>query len=130
MTSSLDFNMARHGAMILLLGLLTGFFINSFTDRHLGNATHLTGLIGGYGLIALGAIWPKLTLSRRWSRIGTVSTIVGMYLNFFGLILRDRVPARPLFSGLVLALASLFCLISVVVALAGLKTSSKKDSHA
>jgi (hydroxyamino)benzene mutase len=68
MVPSLDLRLARHGAVVLLLGMLTGFVIGRFHNRNLGNAAHLTGLIGGYGLIALSPLWPKLKLPRNWRR--------------------------------------------------------------
>ena len=99
MHTSIDIRMARHGAILLLLGMLTGFVIGSFHSRSTGNAAHLTGLIGGYGLIALGLLWPKLNLSRAWSLAGARITVASMYLNWLvsfcrvdsaGIVLRDQ----------------------------------------
>ncbi len=59
MQAPIDLRLARHGVIVLLLGLLTGFVIGRFHSRPLGDAAHLTGLIGGFGLIALGMLWPK-----------------------------------------------------------------------
>jgi membrane associated rhomboid family serine protease len=59
MGAPIDLRLARHGAILLFLGMLTGFVITDFHNRSAGNAAHLTGLIGGYGLIAIGLLWPN-----------------------------------------------------------------------
>ena len=56
MRTPIDLRLARHGAILLLLGMLTGFVIVNFHNQNLGNAAHLTGLIGGDGLIALALL--------------------------------------------------------------------------
>lgn len=35
----IDLRLARHGVIVLLLGMLTGFMIGSFHSRNLGNAS-------------------------------------------------------------------------------------------
>jgi hypothetical protein len=85
---SLLFRFARHGTLLLLAGLLTGFAIGVFRNRHFSNAAHLTGVIGGFGLIAVGWLWPRLRLGPRWSQLGAWTFIISMYLNWFGLTLK------------------------------------------
>ena len=82
----IDLRLARHGAIVLLLGLLTGFVILKLHDRGAGDAAHLVGLIGGFGMIALSALWPHLALNRAWSAAGVWSTALCMYANWFGCI--------------------------------------------
>lgn len=86
MQTSIDLRLARHGAIVLLLGLLLGFVITRFHNRGAGDAAHLVGLIGGFGLIGLSAVWPKLNLSRAWSAAGVWSTVVCMYANWLGCV--------------------------------------------
>lgn len=86
MQTSIDLRLARHGAIVLLLGLLIGFEITRFHNRGAGDAAHLVGLIGGFGLIGLSAVWPKLNLSRAWSAAGVWSTVVCMYANWLGCV--------------------------------------------
>jgi hypothetical protein len=93
MGAPIDLRLARHGAILLLLGMLTGFVIVDFHNRGAGNAAHLTGLIGGYGLIALGLLWPKLNLGR-WSGAGAWITAASLYLNWLGLVLQGRLWER------------------------------------
>lgn len=87
MQPSIDLRLARHGAIVLLLGLLEGFVISRFHNRGAGDAAHLVGLIGGFGMIALGALWPHLNLTRFWSTAGVWLTAVSMYANWLGCVL-------------------------------------------
>lgn len=87
MQPAIDLRLARHGAIVLLLGLLEGFVITRLHNRGAGDAAHLVGLIGGFGMIALGALWPHLNLSRSWSIAGAWITVVCMYANWLGCIL-------------------------------------------
>jgi membrane associated rhomboid family serine protease len=51
MQDTLLLRFARHGMLLLLAGLLTGFGIGIFDSHHFANAAHLTGVIGGFGLL-------------------------------------------------------------------------------
>jgi (hydroxyamino)benzene mutase len=84
--AQIDLRLARHGAILLLLGMLTGFVIRGFHNRGAGDTAHLVGLMGGYGLIAIGLIWPKLDLGRFWSGAGAWITAVSLYLNWLGVL--------------------------------------------
>jgi hypothetical protein len=46
MQPPIDLRLARHGVIVLLLGLLIGFAIPNFHNPHLGNVAHLNGLSG------------------------------------------------------------------------------------
>lgn len=124
----LDLRIARHGAIVLLLGMLTGFFIGRFHSHNLGNAAHLTGLVGGYGLITIGLLWPRLDLGPAWSTAGAWVTIVSMYLNWAGLVLQDAFGGarNPLaHSGpVVLVFAIVLSLMSVAITLVGLRAKA------
>lgn len=87
MATSVDLRLARHGVIVLLLGLLTGFVITRFHNRGAGDAAHLVGLIGGFGTIALAMLWPSLRLGRFWSETGLWATVACMYLNWLGVVL-------------------------------------------
>jgi hypothetical protein len=136
MRTAIDLRLARHGAILLLLGMLTGFVIFKFHNRNLGNAAHLTALIGGYGLIALGLLWPKLDLGRFWSGAGAWITAASLYLNWLGLVFLGgfgndpKAPNSPLLGstrmwdhagGVVLQIAVLLSLVSVLIVLFGLR---------
>ncbi len=136
MRAPIDLRLARHGAILLLLGMLTGFVIVGSHNRSLGNAAHLTGLIGGYGLIALGLLWPKLDLGRFWSGAGAWISAVSLYLNWLGLFFLAEFGSGPnaanaphlgptalwdRIGGITLFLAVWLSLASVLVVLFGLR---------
>lgn len=95
MQTSVDLRLARHGVIVLLLGLLTGFVIARFHNRGAGDAAHLVGLIGGFGTIALALLWPKLQLRRFWSETGVWATAACMYLNWLGVVLLGAFGSGP-----------------------------------
>jgi hydroxylaminobenzene mutase len=95
MQMPIDLRLARHGVVVLLLGLLTGFAIPNFHNPHVGDAAHLVGLIGGYGIIALGLLWPRLSLGRFLSGAGAWMIAVSMYLNWLGCILLGAFGSGP-----------------------------------
>jgi hypothetical protein len=87
MQDTLLLRFARHGTLLLLAGLLTGFGIGKFHSHQAGNSAHLAGLIGGFGLIAVGWLWPRLKLGRLWSQLGAWAFILSMDLSCLGLVL-------------------------------------------
>jgi hypothetical protein len=110
--------------------------MGKFHSHHLANAAHVTGLIGGFGLIAVGALWSRLTLGPRWSQIGAWTFIISMHLSWLGLVLKGALgsgPDAPLntlgpgagswdaISGLVLVVAAILAVAGVVVLLVGLR---------
>lgn len=50
------------GAVLVMLGLLTGFVSGSLANPRMGLASHLEGLMNGTLLIALGAAWGHVRL--------------------------------------------------------------------
>jgi hydroxylaminobenzene mutase len=136
MQTSIDLRLARHGVIVLLLGLLTGFVIGNFNNRALGDAAHLTGLIGGFGMIALGLLWPRLNLGSLLSDAGAWMTAASMYLNWLGLAFRGGLGSGPgatnppllgspqvwdRVSGLILTAAVVVSLLSTLIVLYGLR---------
>lgn len=136
MGTPIDLRLARHGAILLLLGMLTGLVIVNFRNRNLGNAAHLTGLIGGYGLIALALLWPKLNLGRFWAGAGAWITAASLYLNCLGLVLQGGFGSGPKTTNspalpstvlwdhagqVILAIAMILSLLSVLIVRIGLR---------
>jgi hydroxylaminobenzene mutase len=135
MPTSIDLRLARHGAILLFLAMLTGFVIGNLPNRGAGNAAHLTGLIGGYGLIALGLLWPRLNLGRVWSAATAWITAASLYLNWLGLVCKGlgnspKTPTSPISGSpliwdragsVALASAVLLSLLSVIIILIGLR---------
>lgn len=50
------------GAVLVMLGLLTGFVSGSLANPRMGLAAHLEGLMNGTLMIALGAAWGHVKL--------------------------------------------------------------------
>lgn len=59
------------GALLFLLGLLMGLGVPRFTVPRLALSTHLLGIMQGTFLMVAGLLWPKLTLTRSASRVGS-----------------------------------------------------------
>lgn len=58
------------GAVLIMLGLLTGFVSSELANPRMGLASHLEGLMNGTLMIALGAAWGHVRLSaggERWA---------------------------------------------------------------
>jgi (hydroxyamino)benzene mutase len=71
------------GIILFLIGLLSGFFINSCPLKILGIAAHLVAFICGIFLLALGCIWNRLNISTRLSIFGMFLAIYGTYCTWF-----------------------------------------------
>jgi (hydroxyamino)benzene mutase len=71
-----------HGMCLFLLGLLTGFAEQHFTNVRMGLAAHLEGVMNGTFLIALGAIWTEVRLSPLTKAITYWTVLYGTYANW------------------------------------------------
>lgn len=71
-----------HGAMLFLLGLLTGFVQQQFRNPRMGLAAHLEGIMNGTFLIAVGAAWSEVKLAPRWSAWTYGTALYGTYANW------------------------------------------------
>lgn len=70
------------GAVLFLLGLLTGFVIPGFTNPRMGLSSHLEGVMNGIFLIALGAAWEQVRLSPGLQRLAFWMLIYGTFANW------------------------------------------------
>lgn len=62
--------LALLGAVLFMLGLLTGFVSSTFVNPRMGLAGHLEGLMNGTLLLAVAAAWKFVTLPEgqaRWT---------------------------------------------------------------
>lgn len=71
-----------HGMFLLLLGLLTGFLEQQFTNPRMGLAAHLEGVMNGTFLVALGAVWAEVRLSSRPKLVAYWTALYGTYANW------------------------------------------------
>lgn len=75
------------GVLLFLLGLLTGFAIPRCRSPRLGLSAHLTGVQSGTFLVALGLLWPRLSMSPAWSGIVANGTWASLYMVWLSLLL-------------------------------------------
>ncbi len=71
-----------HGVFLFLLGLVTGFVEEHFSNVRMGLSAHLEGIMNGILLIALGAIWQEIRLSATLSKAAPWLTLYGAYSNW------------------------------------------------
>ena len=71
-----------NGMFLFLLGLLTGFAEQMFSNPRMGLATHLEGVMNGTFLLALGAIWFEIRLSPRMTAAAYWTALYGTYANW------------------------------------------------
>jgi hydroxylaminobenzene mutase len=75
------------GVVLFLLGLLGGFAIPRLRSPRLGLSAHLTALQGGTFLIAVGLMWPRLTLGDMMSGLLANGLWVSIDLVWLSLLL-------------------------------------------
>lgn len=71
-----------HGMFLFLLGLLTGFAEQNFTNVRMGLAAHLEGVMNGTFLVALGAVWAEVRLPSLAKTIAFWTALYGTYVNW------------------------------------------------
>ena len=72
----------RAGFLLILLALLGGTVIPRFTNPRLALSAHVTGLLNGLLLIALGLCWSALVLSPARGRLVRALFLYGAYANW------------------------------------------------
>lgn len=75
------------GAVLFLLGLLTGFAIGAVENPRMGLTSHLEGVMNGTFLVAVGAIWTQLRLGDRAQKIAVALLAYGTYVNWLSTLL-------------------------------------------
>lgn len=75
--------LAIAGAVLVLLGLLTGLITGAMVNPRLGLSAHLQGLMNGMLLIAIAGIWRRrVKLSRREERWAVNLLVFASYGNW------------------------------------------------
>ena len=67
---------------LIFLALLTGFAVPKFLNPHMALAAHLTGILNGLLLIALGFVWSRLALSPGQIRLAKGASLYAAFLNW------------------------------------------------
>lgn len=71
-----------HGALLLLLGMLTGLVEAQFTNVRMGLAAHLEGIMNGILLLALASAWSEVRLGPRAHAVAYRTLLYGTYANW------------------------------------------------
>ena len=71
-----------HGMFLFLLGLVTGLLEDRFTNTRMGLAAHLEGVMNGTFLLALGAVWAEVRLSKQLKQLTYGAVLYGTYANW------------------------------------------------
>lgn len=74
------------GALLFMLGLLTGAGIPNFRSPRIGLSAHLAAIESGLGLIAFGLLFPHLAISAGWAGAIGHSLWISLYLLWIGLV--------------------------------------------
>ena len=75
------------GALLFLLGLLTGGIIPAVRSPRLGLSAHLEGVMNGTFLMVVGAIWHHVHLSQSLSRLCVGLLVYGTFVNWLSVLL-------------------------------------------
>ena len=76
-----------HGILLVFMGLLTGAFLQSYTNPRLGLSAHLGGVMNGTFVALIGVAWDQLRLSPRPAAALFWSAVYSGYANWVGLFL-------------------------------------------
>jgi hydroxylaminobenzene mutase len=75
------------GALLFLLGLLTGVLVPAVRSPRIGLSAHLEGVMNGTFLMVVGAIWHHVHLSQRMSRLCSGLLLYGTFVNWLSVLL-------------------------------------------
>ena len=75
------------GALLFLLGLLTGVVVPTLRSPRIGLSAHLEGVMNGTFLMVLGAIWHHVHLSQPLSRLCFWLLVYGTFANWLSVLL-------------------------------------------
>lgn len=70
------------GALLFLLGLVSGLLMGLATNPRMALSAHMQGLTNGTFLIAIGAVWERIRLPEPLQRLTFWALLVGAGLNW------------------------------------------------
>jgi hydroxylaminobenzene mutase len=76
-----------YGALLFLLGSLTGILEVRFTNMRMGLSAHLEGVMNGTFVLVLGAVWGQLRLPRIAKTTAYGTLLYGTYGNWVTTVL-------------------------------------------
>lgn len=71
-----------HGALLFLIGLLTGLLVGLARNTHMALSAHLEGVMNGTFLLVLGAAWGHVRLPARAEKAAVGLLLYGTYVNW------------------------------------------------
>jgi hydroxylaminobenzene mutase len=75
------------GAVLFLLGLLEGAFVQSFPNPRMALSAHLTAVQSGMASMLVGVVWPNVLLNRTLDAVSRWGIALGMAVLWLGLTL-------------------------------------------
>lgn len=73
------------GALLFLVGLLQGAFVQSFLNPRMALSAHLTAVQSGMAMMIVGALWTSADLRPASSHIARWTIVIGMFGLWAGL---------------------------------------------
>ncbi len=70
------------GAVLFLLGLLSGMVVAQMPNARMGLAAHLEGVMNGIFLLVIGLAWEKLSLSEKNKTVTFWLLVYGTFANW------------------------------------------------
>jgi hydroxylaminobenzene mutase len=86
-TNDSALRLCRHGALLFVLGLVSGALIPMLTNSRMGLSAHVAGVQNGMVLLIFGLVWQRLSLAQRALRVAELSSIFAMYAIWGALLL-------------------------------------------
>ena len=74
----------RHGFILILIALVTGFLLSAVQIPRLGLSAHTIAILSGVLLIGIGATWKVFNLSTRQLRVMYWCWVYSSYANWLG----------------------------------------------
>ena len=73
------------GALLFLVGLLQGAFVQNFLNPRMALSAHLTAVQSGMAMMIVGALWTSADLRPSWSDVARWTIVFGMFALWAGL---------------------------------------------
>lgn len=86
-TTVVQLRLLQIGAVLFLLGLMTGLAIGALKNPRMGLSAHLEGVMNGAFLLALGAAWGHIRLGPAEEKIAFWSLAFGTTVNWMTTLL-------------------------------------------
>jgi hydroxylaminobenzene mutase len=79
--------LSKHGFILILLALVTGFVIPQAAIPRLALSAHTIALLSGILLLGVSAIWPQLNLSEGQKKMVYWGWVYSGYANWLGILI-------------------------------------------